>query len=76
MDISAIQAQIPYELLPVYVVQKPPLENESLPYRSAPEFDHYNGPHLGYAIQWFAFALMSGIGYVRYVRVSSDQYIQ
>lgn len=68
VDIAAIQDQLPYELLPVYIQQSPPAgSNGSLPYRSEPEFDLSDGPHMGYAIQWYIFALILGIGYARYV---------
>jgi surfeit locus 1 family protein len=68
VDIAAIQDQLPYELLPVYIQQSPPDgSNGSLPYRTEPEFDLTDGPHMGYAIQWYIFALILGIGYVRYV---------
>ncbi len=39
-----------------------------LPYRSQPKLDLSEGSHLGYAIQWFSFALLLGIGYPFYVR--------
>jgi len=83
VDIQAIQAQMPYELLPVYVLESPtegmqfltegmqsaPEDGDTgLPYQAEPEFDLSNGPHLGYAIQWFIFALILGIIYVSYVR--------
>jgi surfeit locus 1 family protein len=68
VDIEAIQAQMPYELLPIYVLQSPEEGgNAALPYRVEPEFDLSDGPHLGYAIQWFIFALILGIIYIRYV---------
>jgi surfeit locus 1 family protein len=68
VDIPAIQAQVPYELLPVYLLQVPPEGNATqLPYRAEPEVDLSDGPHLGYAIQWFIFSLILGIIYVRYV---------
>jgi surfeit locus 1 family protein len=68
VDIQAIQAQMPYELLPFYVLQSPPDSGSGdLPYRADPEFDLSEGPHLGYAIQWFIFALILGIIYVSYV---------
>ncbi len=65
IDVEAIQAQLPYELLPVYVMQLPPTENNNtLPYRLKPEVDLSEGPHLGYAIQWFIFAAIAGLGYI------------
>ncbi|RMF33816.1 MAG: SURF1 family protein [Chloroflexi bacterium] len=68
VDIPALQAQTPYELLPVYILQAPADDDGThLPYRSEPSFDLSDGPHLGYAIQWFLFALILGGGYLRYV---------
>lgn len=68
VDIAAIQAQLPYPLLPIYIEQLPADGNGNLPLRMAPEFDLSDGPHLGYAIQWFIFALILGLGYIHYVR--------
>ncbi len=69
VDIEAIQAQMPYELLPIYIEQSPTEDSQiTLPYRSEPTFDLSEGPHLGYAIQWFIFALIFGGGYLYYVR--------
>ena len=68
LDIAAIQAQMPYQLLPVYIQQSPPPGgNSTLPYRVEPVFDLSDGPHLGYAIQWYSFALIFGGGYGYYV---------
>lgn len=68
IDVEAIQGQMPYGLLPFYLLQTP-LEGvqETLPYRVAAEIDLSEGPHLGYAIQWFLFAAVLGIGYARFV---------
>jgi surfeit locus 1 family protein len=69
IDVEAIQGQMPYELLPVYLLQSPgPAGNSSLPYRIEPEVDLSEGPHLGYALQWFAFAITAGVIYVSLVR--------
>ncbi|MBE7470875.1 MAG: SURF1 family protein [Anaerolineales bacterium] len=68
VDIPAIQAQLPYKLLPVYILQSAAGQNsDDLPYRIEPEFDLSDGPHLGYAGQWFLFALILGVGYVYYL---------
>jgi surfeit locus 1 family protein len=66
IDVEAIEARLPYELLPVYVLQTG--ERQTPPLREQPEVDLSEGPHLSYAIQWFAFALMLGVGYFFYVR--------
>lgn len=68
VNVEAIERQLPYELFPVYVLQSPPAEgNQNLPYREEPEVDLSEGPHLSYAIQWAAFALMLAVGYVVFV---------
>lgn len=65
VDINAMQGQVPYDLLPVYILQSPPEGQDiTLPYEVEPGFDLSNGPHLGYAIQWFLFALILAIVYV------------
>lgn len=69
IDIAAIQGQMPYSLLPVYLLEGPGAEgNTALPYRIEPEVDLSEGPHLGYALQWFAFAIVAGVVYVAAVR--------
>jgi surfeit locus 1 family protein len=71
VDIGAIQAQMPYKLLPIYVLQSPTGDaNANLPYRVEPEFDLSDGPHLGYAIQWYIFSLILGTMYVYYISKS------
>jgi surfeit locus 1 family protein len=75
VDIQAIQGQMPYELLPIYILESPPEGRDmTLPYEVEPELDLSDGPHLGYAIQWFIFAFILGIMYVRYVgKKETDQ---
>lgn len=69
VNVEAMDRQLPYDLLPVYVLQAPPPEgNQALPFRETPEFDLSEGSHLGYAIQWFVFMLMLGIGYLYFVQ--------
>lgn len=68
VDVEAIAAQMPYELLPIFIEQLPSEQNPTgLPYRQAQTYDLSEGPHLGYAMQWFAFALIFGGGYLYYV---------
>jgi surfeit locus 1 family protein len=57
VDIDRIQKQVDYPLMPVFIEQSanpgsttPPIGKESV--------DLNDGPHLGYAIQWFTFALI------------------
>lgn len=61
IDLDRLQQQIEQPLLAVYVEQVSPV-TEGLPVRlPAPETD--GGPHLGYAVQWFSFAVVSIVGY-------------
>lgn len=62
-NVEAIAGQMPYPLLPVYIQQAPDPAWNGMPYRSAPELDLTEGPHMGYALQWFAFACIALIGY-------------
>lgn len=73
VDVEAIERQMPYDLLPVYLLQAPVEGNGSLPYRQEPEFDLSEGPHLSYAIQWFLFTLILGGGYLFFVRRQSEK---
>jgi surfeit locus 1 family protein len=68
VDIPAIQAQLPYPVMPFYVQQSPAADGAgSLPYRIAGEVDLGEGPHLGYALQWFLFSLILLVGYLALV---------
>ncbi len=66
VDVDLLQAQLAYDILPVYVLQAPQ-GNEAPPFRQEPEIDLSEGPHLSYAIQWFLFTLILGAGYFIYV---------
>lgn len=67
-DVAAIAAQLPYEVLPVYLLQAAsPQDNAAPPLRQDPVIDLSEGPHLGYAIQWFSFAVVAGVVYLRVV---------
>lgn len=67
VNIPALQLQTPYDLLPAYLQAAPNPTWDGLPKRSQPELELSEGPHLGYAIQWFTFALVGGVGYLLYV---------
>jgi surfeit locus 1 family protein len=65
VDIPRIQQQIGYSLLPLFLEQQPTLGDPPLP-RRVPTTDLGEGPHLSYAIQWFAFAIILLVGYVAF----------
>lgn len=68
VNIQGIAIQISYPLLPAYIQQAPDSTWTGLPYRSMPELELSEGPHLGYAIQWFTFAAILGLGYPYFIR--------
>ncbi|GAB4577570.1 MAG: SURF1 family protein [Anaerolineales bacterium] len=72
VNVEAIAAQLPYPILPVYIQRAPDASlpadvnawtDQHLPYPGLPEIEISEGPHLGYALQWFTFALILGLGY-------------
>lgn len=73
VNLDRIGSQTSHPLLPIYIQQSPDPAWTSLPYRYQPELDLSDGPHLGYALQWFAFAAVLGIGYLNYIRQQTSQ---
>jgi len=62
MDEAALRRQFPYELGRIQVQLLPGDSAAELPVRlPAPALDP--GPHLGYAIQWFSFAIIGVVGW-------------
>ena len=60
---DSLGARLPYPVAPFYVVatEAPAAAGDSIPARlAAPVLDE--GPHMGYAFQWFAFALIGLVG--------------
>jgi surfeit locus 1 family protein len=55
LDLSSARSRLPYPLQSVYIIADSPVVASPAPRRlPAPALD--DGPHLNYAIQWFAFA--------------------
>ena len=67
-DLEAIQAQLPYPLLPLFLVENPEGGNEVLPFREALAYDLSEGSHLSYALQWFSFAIILACVYIALLR--------
>ncbi|OGO42394.1 MAG: hypothetical protein A2W36_04930 [Chloroflexi bacterium RBG_16_58_14] len=68
VNVPGIAAQEAYPLLSAYIQQAPDPKWNSLPYRSQPDLELTEGPHFGYALQWFSFAAILVIGYPFYIR--------
>ena len=63
MNGAQLRRQFPYPLLPFVAQILPHAEQPQYPIRlSAPVLDE--GPHLGYAIQWFSFAAIAVVGWI------------
>ena len=68
VNLDRLAAQIPYPILPVYIQPNPVANDATPPIPYQPEIDLSEGPHLGYAFQWFTFATILLIGYTIYLR--------
>jgi len=66
LSIEQASESIPYDLLPVFVLASQTAETPGAPRPLAAPAPS-DGPHLWYAIQWFAFALISMAGAIAYV---------
>lgn len=67
-DLEHIAGQLPYPILPIYV-QPNGNENDTeppIPYQ--PTIELTEGPHMGYALQWFTFATILFVGYPFFLR--------
>jgi len=67
-NVGRIQAEMPYALLPIFIQETHDPAWQGPPYRQEVKLDLSEGPHMSYALQWFAFATILGIGYPFYVR--------
>jgi surfeit locus 1 family protein len=62
-NIPEISKQIAYEIKPVYVQLDPEPARETPPFPYQPDVEITEGPHMGYALQWFTFAILLFGGY-------------
>ena len=67
-DVARIAEQLPYPILPVYIQLDPDTQDTEPPIPFQPEIELTEGPHFGYALQWFTFATILFIGYPFYLR--------
>jgi len=61
LDLAALRARLPYPILDVYILEAPDSGLPRYPRRLEP-WPLDDGPHLSYAIQWFAFGTIALVG--------------
>ncbi|MBE0696948.1 MAG: SURF1 family protein [Anaerolineaceae bacterium] len=66
--LERIQEQVGYSLLPVFIQSAPDPSRQGPPFASLEQPDLSEGPHMGYALQWFSFAAVLAFGYPFFVR--------
>lgn len=67
-DLARIAQQLPYAVLPVFVQQAMDPDDTDPPIPVQPEVELTEGPHFGYALQWFTFAAILFFGYPFFVQ--------
>ena len=67
-DITRIAGQLPYPILPVYIQPNPDAGDNEPPIPFQPQIELTEGPHFGYALQWFTFATILFVGYPFFVQ--------
>lgn len=68
VNIQRIQSQLSYALLPVYIQLDVDASDTEPPIPQQPIIELTEGPHFGYALQWFTFAAILLIGYPFFIR--------
>jgi surfeit locus 1 family protein len=67
-NLAQIASQMPYPVLPIYIQPAANATDIEPPIPFQPEVELTEGPHLGYAVQWFTFATILFVGYPFYLR--------
>jgi len=68
LNVARISRQIPFPVLPVFVQPNVGGDEMVPPVPSQPVLELDEGPHFGYAMQWFSFATILFVGYPFYLR--------
>jgi surfeit locus 1 family protein len=67
-NVERIAGQMPYPVLPVYIQPEADPADTEPPIPFEPEIELSEGPHFGYALQWFTFATILFVGYPFFLR--------
>jgi len=72
VNIERIASESGLALLPVYIQQLGNSADGMPPISAEPDLDLSEGPHMGYALQWFSFAAILLVGYPIFVNKSEN----
>ena len=67
-DVEDIALQLPYPILKIYIQPDINYDDELPPIPYQPTVELTEGPHFGYALQWFTFATILFVGYPFFLR--------
>ena len=67
-DVTRIAGQLPYRILQAYIQLDSDTQDAEPPIPFQPEVELTEGPHFGYALQWFTFATILFVGYPFFLR--------
>jgi surfeit locus 1 family protein len=73
LDLERLAKQSGTELLPMYLQRVPESRESEPPFAQPPRLDLSEGSHLGYAVQWFTFALILLSGYPLFARRQDEK---
>lgn len=73
VNLARLAEQMPYQLAEVYIQLDVDESDETPPIPFQPEIELTEGPHLGYAGQWFTFAAILFFGYPFFVRYRENK---
>jgi surfeit locus 1 family protein len=68
VNVERISRQVPYPLASAFIQPDPDPALTAPPYPSQPVIEVTEGPHMGYALQWFSFAALLFVGYPFFLR--------
>jgi surfeit locus 1 family protein len=72
LDIEKMSAQMSYPILDIFIQPNVEAGDAVPPIPYQPEIELTEGPHFGYALQWFTFATILLLGYPFYLRKQDD----
>jgi surfeit locus 1 family protein len=72
LDVEKMSTQMPYPILEVFIQPNADARDAEPPIPYQPTIELTEGPHFGYALQWFTFATILFVGYPFFLRKQDD----